>query len=680
MSALEVSGFELLERLGEGGMATVWKARQVSLDRIVAIKILHTRLARDAGDLLRFQAEAQAAAKLKHPGIVQVYDFREEHGLYYFVMEYVEGYTAGEWLRRKGALPEKEVLLLADCVADALQYAWNRERIIHCDIKPENVMIDADGTVKVADLGLARTISVITAESAADEVLGTPAYMSPEQALGEPNLDFRTDVYSLGGLIYHLVTGHMLFEGNPEERIMEMQIGERMPDPIEMNPRLSSGICWLIEKMLAKDRAWRHESWEAVRTDIERVRNRQAPLVKGLPEGSSTIQRSRRRAKAAYGRARGTRRPASILGVLLPLVLAAGAVGWLVYHQLQAEGRWQRIPGLGPRVETPAPVPAVRPGEPAQPRGEPSPQDEESQAGERLEAARRWAAENPDQYAQAVERFEAVAADFSGTPQAFLARNEITRMLSEKQQAVDTVMAALDAEAERSAQEARFDKAIRLYQTYGGRFSAETAGTRAERVKQLRMRQQRAEDENLKREWHRIQALRSLVENVVTAVLAGETASAVASVEQALQDPRLEAHADEFRRLRRVLEEAEKGDERIMASFREQEGNDVTVYLRTGRTRVRIVRVHGSTVEALEERNVGTAVAQRRLTFGPDDLTSGERLARLGAEGVPGAALARGLMAFKARSYALAKEYFGTTDPLIAERLVSKAAELERGP
>ncbi|MDD4872570.1 MAG: serine/threonine-protein kinase, partial [Kiritimatiellae bacterium] len=210
MSQLQITGFEILECLGQGGMATVWKARQLSLDRIVAIKVLSSRMARDVADIERFLKEAKSAAKLKHSGIIQVYDVNAENNQYYIVMEYVAGYTVGDWLRRKSILSEEDALLVVDSVADALDYAWNKESIIHCDIKPDNIIIDSDGTVKVADLGLARTISAMSTRQEDEYVMGTPAYMSPEQARGDGDLDCRADIYSLGAMLYHLVTGKIL--------------------------------------------------------------------------------------------------------------------------------------------------------------------------------------------------------------------------------------------------------------------------------------------------------------------------------------------------------------------------------------------------------------------------------------------------------------------------------------
>ena len=171
---MQIPGFDLIEKLGEGGMAAVWKARQISLDRIVAIKILSSVLSRDKADTERFLKEAQAMAALKHPGIIQVYDANVHDGMYYIVMEFVAGYSVGEWIHRKKRISEGDALLTADYVADALHYAWKTQRMIHCDIKPDNIMIDADGTIKVADLGLAKSIGNSGVRTESDDVMGTP--------------------------------------------------------------------------------------------------------------------------------------------------------------------------------------------------------------------------------------------------------------------------------------------------------------------------------------------------------------------------------------------------------------------------------------------------------------------------------------------------------------------------
>ncbi len=271
-----VEGYELLEKLGQGGMSSVWKARQVLLGRTVVIKVLSEKMTHNPDDIRYFKREALIAANLKHPGIVQVYDFgqfKDAPG-YYFIMEYVSGYTVGAWLRRKGRLDEADVLVLAHSVAEALRYAWEQARVIHCDIKPDNIMVDGDGTIKLTDLGVAQAVSTIhvPAPAAADVgyIMGTPNYMAPEQVRGDKNLDCRVDIYGLGATLHHLLTGLLPFGNGDPQGIMERQIREPFDDPRKLNPAVSAGFAGLVMKMLAKHPAARYQNWGEVLGDIVR--------------------------------------------------------------------------------------------------------------------------------------------------------------------------------------------------------------------------------------------------------------------------------------------------------------------------------------------------------------------------------------------------------------------------
>ena len=287
---MKLNGFEILEELGQGGMATVYRARQVSLDREVAIKVFEPRFEPTPEDLEQFRNEARVAARLKHPGLVQIYDAVFSGDVCCFVMELVRGYTVADWGARKGTLSEKEILDLADCVADSLDYAWRENQVIHCDIKPENLMVDSDGTVKVLDLGLAKTAQTIKRKDRDDQVYGTPQYISPEQAIGQTDLDCRTDIYALGATLYQLATGRPLFAGHPDREAMEMQVRAKAPNPRALNPALSIGFCSLLEKMLAKNRNGRQRDWLAVRDDIAAARLG-SPLPSGNPvAGASTVE------------------------------------------------------------------------------------------------------------------------------------------------------------------------------------------------------------------------------------------------------------------------------------------------------------------------------------------------------------------------------------------------------
>lgn len=292
--SFKLPNFEVLGLLGRGGMASVWKARQVSLDRYVAIKILASSFATDPEDIQRFRMEAQAAARLKHPGIVQVYDANFSDGVYYFVMELVDGYTFGDLLHRKGRVTVEDALTVAESVALALDYAWSHYTMVHCDIKPDNIMVDADGTVKVTDLGLCRSLTLAKTEHSgnADEILGTPAYMSPEQVYGSETLDCRSDIYELGATLYHMVTGQMLFKGVSDDEMIRCHVdGSQAPDVRTFVPRAGAAFALLLEKMLAKDPTHRHRDWKLVLADLRRVREGHPPWPALIPPLGSSMKR-----------------------------------------------------------------------------------------------------------------------------------------------------------------------------------------------------------------------------------------------------------------------------------------------------------------------------------------------------------------------------------------------------
>ena len=271
-----LQGYDQVSLLGCGGMATVWRARQIALDRVVAIKVLNPEQCQSDEDIDRFQSEARAAARMSHPGIVQVYDAFYRDGRFCFVMEFIDGRTVGEWIRRSGYLSEQEALFVADGVAAALCYAWERQDLVHCDIKPDNVMIDADGTVKVMDFGLSRSLCSLQARRAAagaDEyVFGTPAYMAPEQATGDPSLSVQADMYALGALLYHACTGRRLFQGVPTDGVMSAQVNDQDEAPLVLNASLSPHFCDLLERLLAKSPADRFADWNAVVAALAAVR------------------------------------------------------------------------------------------------------------------------------------------------------------------------------------------------------------------------------------------------------------------------------------------------------------------------------------------------------------------------------------------------------------------------
>jgi len=265
----QLSKYEIIEKIGRGGMGIVYKARQKSMDRIVALKILHERLVNDSAFVDRFIREAQAAGKLSHPNIIHVHDVSKEKGFYYFSMEFVSGSTVTSRLMDKGHLPSNEVLDIVKQVAKALGYAHGNN-LIHRDIKPDNIMITDDGEVKLADLGIARNLKESSANIEKNTIYGTPLYMSPEQALGM-ELDGRTDIYSLGATAFHIATGETPFEAEKAIDVLKKHINDPLPPPDSINPDIPDDICRLIEIMMAKEPEERFQSAVEIVEEIEQI-------------------------------------------------------------------------------------------------------------------------------------------------------------------------------------------------------------------------------------------------------------------------------------------------------------------------------------------------------------------------------------------------------------------------
>lgn len=267
----QIPGFQILGKLGAGGMAVVFKAKQLSLDRTVAIKVLPRRLSSDKEYVERFYAEGQAAAKLNHPNIVQAIDVSEYAGYHYFVMEYVEGRTVFDELESGKVYSESEALNLILQIGSALEHAHTLG-LIHRDVKPKNIMITGDGVAKLMDMGLARVADDARAiQAEAGKLYGTPYYISPEQILGRKNIDTRCDIYSLGATLYHMVAGRVPFEGKDAKEVMIKHVKQKLIPPDRYNMDLSFGLVKVIQKMMAKRRSHRYATTAEMMDDLRSV-------------------------------------------------------------------------------------------------------------------------------------------------------------------------------------------------------------------------------------------------------------------------------------------------------------------------------------------------------------------------------------------------------------------------
>lgn len=259
--------YEILEKIGSGGMSVVYKAKCHTLNRLVAIKVLKEEFASDENFVSKFKMEAQAAARLSHPNIVNVYDVVDEENLHYIVMELIEGITLKSYIEKKELLDSKEAIGIAIQVAQGIAAA-HEQHIIHRDIKPQNMIISKDGKVKVADFGIARAVSSQTVNSSA--AVGSVHYISPEQARGG-YCDERSDIYSFGITLYEMVTGRVPFEGDNTVAVALAHLEDPVVPPGDYNPQVYPGLEDIILKCTKKKPDRRYGSMEEVIHDLRRV-------------------------------------------------------------------------------------------------------------------------------------------------------------------------------------------------------------------------------------------------------------------------------------------------------------------------------------------------------------------------------------------------------------------------
>ena len=257
--------FNLMEEIGHGGMGSVYRAFDPSLNREVAIKVLRPDLAKDPKFLTDFLQEARSAAAISHPHIVQIHFVGEEGGQYYIVMELLKGQTLREMIEKEGPLNEERALDIATDIAEALRAAY-KNQMIHGDIKPANIFVTDDVGAKVLDFGLAKLANVEVTE--AKEIWGSPYYISPER-VGQKAEDFRSDVYSLGATLFHVLTGHPPFEADTPEELAAKRLNEKPPLLRDLDPNFTTKTEQVVNKMLNKSIFLRYRDYDALLADIK---------------------------------------------------------------------------------------------------------------------------------------------------------------------------------------------------------------------------------------------------------------------------------------------------------------------------------------------------------------------------------------------------------------------------
>jgi serine/threonine-protein kinase len=381
-----VGPYRVIEQLGSGGMATVFKSYHASLDRYVAIKVLHPAFKADPQFFERFKREARIVAKLEHPNIIPVYDFNEHQGEPYLVMRFVEGDTLKPKMKGQ-PMPPTEVMRLIRPVCEALAYA-HRQGVLHRDIKPSNIMVTKDESIFVTDFGLARMVEAGESTLSQDMMVGTPQYISPEQAQGIKDLDGRTDIYSLGVVLYEMLTGRVPFSADTPFATVHDHIYTPLPPPSSINPEIDPAIERMLLKALAKDPEDRYATandlLEALETTLGAQIARAPTVAKTTPAVSPAGQDKKKRM------------PWWVWAGGVMLILFICLVAALLFGRIR-RNRMQNLPPVDGRPaptqvsdsNQPAPPPNDEPGQsdqppppPADEPGEPAPPPPADEPGE----------------------------------------------------------------------------------------------------------------------------------------------------------------------------------------------------------------------------------------------------------------------------------------------------------
>lgn len=278
--SMEFDDFKVKRRLGSGGMGEVWLAKQLSMEREVALKILSPELVRNDKLVSRFIKEVQTAGKLHHPNIITAYYSGNVAGTKYLACEYIDGVVLDDRLKIDKIFEEKEAMQIIRAIASALEYAWNNFHLIHRDVKPANIIISNNGQPMLMDMGISKFAMEASELTTTGAIIGTPYYMSPEQARADKNIDCRADIYSLGATLYHMVTGNVAFDAPSTVGVITKLISDPLTPPQDKNPKLSDACAAFIELTMAKSSEERPLDWKHFISECDRV-------IKGYPPKSA---------------------------------------------------------------------------------------------------------------------------------------------------------------------------------------------------------------------------------------------------------------------------------------------------------------------------------------------------------------------------------------------------------
>lgn len=627
-----IGGFEIVRLIGRGGMGEVYLARQRSLDRMVALKVLSPHMAPSSEAVQRFVREIRLTARLEHPYLVTAYEGGEDNGIVYLAMAYVRGASLHERIRRIAPLTEVEALELGRKVASALRYAWDELRMLHRDIKPSNILIDAHGEPRLADLGLAKCLGRPDGTTMAGAVLGTPNYMSPEQAEGRDDLDVRSDIYSLGASLFTAVTGQVPYHAGSLMEVLRRQATEPLPDPRAFAPELSAEFVDFLGLLLARDRRERPKDWAAALAEFDRHLLRHPGPAGILPIAEAANDEA---ALAAPPRRTWSTRILVSAAAAAALVLGAASGWWWT-----SASRKAAAPADHGRAPPSAPADgSLLPPEPVeadvQMPGRPPLQPEVRRHLIKLwMETRDYAREHPDDLEGQLNRIQRAIASAPDSPMARQAEQwmQSTRLVERIK--LRQLEQELRNKAEADLKAGRYDDGLAALAEYDGPMADETRELReslAARLREAREAALAAEAEL---------QIRTAIEQSAAAAARGHWTEAQSLLSNAASEPRMAVGRDRLAAAAELAALAAGWNARVLASFRDQRGQKIPIEFRDGR--IETLHVAGVT---------DTAVLARRLlpegfielTIAPTDLSLRERERRAAPPSPGAAAFLRGV-------------------------------------
>ncbi|MFT5124688.1 MAG: serine/threonine protein kinase [Verrucomicrobiales bacterium] len=672
-----IGGFEIKELIGKGGMGEVYLAQQLSMGRDIALKILPAGLTRDKSLVNRFLQEVRNSAQLNHPNIVTAYEAGEDDGIYYMAMAFVKGDTLDHLLQTNGFMQEAEALKLIRTVAVALQSAWNDQQMIHRDIKPENIMIDHKGTPMVLDMGLSKSIhDQASLSTSPDTIMGSPNFMSPEQTQDSVNVDFRTDMYSLGTTLYNVLTGQVPFHGNSYIETLKKQATGQLKDPRNHNPDIGENCLLFMERLLAKAPEDRFDSWDELISALDQVIQDGSFQATGIPAGESMLNTSGKGDAQPSEHSSGMKKPPTVIttkstsmGMMLLLALLAGGVIAFVFTSNQKKPP-EPQPATGhvtPGIQNPPQLDRIRSPKP------------NKVAHAYSEAVLYWQS-NPAAYAEALSKFEAVGNQAPNSEWALKAVNCIEEVKAAREEQVDVLVESLKTKGQRLVAEGKVDEAIALLESYDGPLASETLNERTQAIAALGNHQRRMENEQQRMlqeaEQLAVQTSQAIADHLLNEDSAAATAL-LAKMKSALTDEQFNSLMQPVDQL---INQYTHLAETIMNSYTADLNNELKVELKRGVENLQIKKIdQDGTVSAIRKiRNGDLVVGHSVVEFSCEDLSTREMISRLDQANAPDRDILKGLIFYQAGSISAARTLFNST-PTAAGKLLKHRLDVRLG-